>query len=202
MNIKYDYFHKINNGYYKMKTKIWYKLFLKSIGKNSTIRKPLKINNPQYIDIGSNVGINKMTWLLAVSIDEKIPNLKIDDNTTIGHYNHITCINKVYIGKNVLTADKVYISDNYHGYEDISIPISLQKVKSKGEVSIGENTWIGENVAVISCKIGKHCIIGANSVVNKDIPDYCVAVGSPARVVKKFNVGLKKWEKVSIGENL
>ena len=195
MNMKYDYFHKINNGYYKIKTKIWYKLFFKRIGVNSTIRKPLRINNPEYIDIGNNVVINKMSWILGLKVDNIIPEFKIDDNTVIGHYNHITCINKVYIGKNVLTADKVYISDNYHGYEDILVPINMQKVKSKGEVSIGDNTWIGENVAIISCKIGKHCIIGANSTVNKDIPDYCVAVGSPAKIVKKFNTDLNKWER-------
>jgi acetyltransferase-like isoleucine patch superfamily enzyme len=54
-----------------------------------------------------------------------------------------------------------------------------QPVKSKGEVFIGKRTWIGDNVSIISCKIGKHCVIGANFVVNKDIPDYCVAVGVP-----------------------
>lgn len=196
MNIKYDYFHKLNNAYYKIKTIIWYKLFFKKIGKNSTIRKALKINNPEYIEIGNNVVINKMTWILSLKVDNIVPEFKIGDNSVIGHYNHITCINKVDIGKDVLTADKVYISDNYHGYEDISVPISMQKVKSKGAVIIGDGTWIGENVAIISCRIGKHCIIGANSTVNKDIPDYSIAVGSPAKVVKKFNHELRIWEKV------
>ena len=64
-----------------------------------------------------------------------------------------------------------------------------------GEVEIGENSWIGENVCVIGCKIGRNSIIGANSVVTKDIPSYCVAVGSPARIVKRFDLGLNLWRK-------
>lgn len=196
MHINYEYFYKINNAYYKIKTKFWYKLFFKKIGKNSTIRKALKITNPENIEIGNNVLINKMTWMLSLKVDNEVPLLKIEDNSVIGHYNHITCVNKVHIGKSVMTADKVYISDNYHGYEDISIPIIDQKVKSKGAVSIGDGTWIGENVAVISCRIGKHCIIGANSVVNRDIPDYSIAVGSPAKIVKRFNKKSNIWERV------
>lgn len=197
MFIKYDYIHKFVNLYYKIKTKLWYRIFFKSIGKGSNIMKPLRINNPENIEIGSKVIVNKNTWLLTLKVNDRTPKLVLDDGAIIGHYNHITCINNVYIGKNVLTADKVYISDNYHGYEDIGIPIRLQEVKSKASVYIGENTWIGENVSIISASIGKHCIIGSNSVVNKDIPDYCIAVGSPAKIVKRYNHKTKLWEKTN-----
>ena len=71
-------------------------------------------------------------------------------------------------------------------YEDIETPIIEQSIGSKGNVIIGEGSWLGNNVAVISCKIGKHCVIGANSVVTHDIPDYSVAVGCPARVIKRY----------------
>lgn len=62
------------------------------------------------------------------------------------------------------------------------------------EIIIGDGSWIGTN-SVISgdVHIGKHCVIGANSVVIKDIPDYCVAVGTPAKVVKKYDFNEKKW---------
>lgn len=201
MIIKYDYIHKFEQVYYKIKTQLWYRLFFKNIGKKSIIMKPLRINNPENIELRNNVVVYGHTWLLTLNVSDKIPNLILDDGATIGHYNHITCINDVYIGKNVLTADKVYISDNYHGYEDIGMPIRLQEVKSKGSVYIGENTWIGENVSIISASIGKHCIIGSNSVVNKDIPDYCIAVGAPAKIVKRYNYKTKLWEKTdSSGE--
>ena len=60
-------------------------------------------------------------------------------------------------------------------------------IKTKGEVSIGDNSWIGENMSIISCSIGKNCVIGANSVVNTDISDYCVAVGTPEKVIKQYS---------------
>lgn len=129
-------------------------------------------------------------------ISNEPPQLIIDDGTCIGHFCHVTCVNKVYIGKNVLTADRLYISDNLHGYENVNIPIMHQKVIFKGEASIGDDSWIGENVSIIGCKIGKHCVIGANAVVTKDIPDYSVATGIPARVIKKYNPQTQNWEKV------
>lgn len=183
--------------YYKYKTKLFYKFLFSQIGEKSRIFKPLKITNPKYMTLKSRVVINKYSWLLTIQINEKKPELIFDDDVIIGHFNHITCVNRVYIGKNVLTADRVYITDNYHGYEDINMPISKQPVKSKGEVIIGDETWIGDNVSIISCKIGKHCIIGANSVVNRDIPDYCIAAGAPAKIVKRYNFQSKKWEKTN-----
>ena len=71
-----------------------------------------------------------------------------------------------------------------------------QKILDKGPISIGENTWIGENVCVIGSSIGKHCVIGSNSVVLSNIPDYSVAVGSPAKVIKRYNQITKDWERV------
>ena len=62
---------------------------------------------------------------------------------------------------------------------------------------IGTGTWLGENVCVIGAKIGKQSIIAANSVVTKDVPDYCIAAGSPAKVIKQFNFDKQAWEKVN-----
>ena len=64
-------------------------------------------------------------------------------------------------------------------------------------IEIGEGTWIGINAVIVgNIRIGKHCVIGANSVVTKDIPDYCVAVGIPVRVIREYNRVSKKWESV------
>ena len=64
------------------------------------------------------------------------------------------------------------------------------------EVTIGEDSWIGENVCICGASIGKHCVIGANSVVTKDIPDYCVAAGIPAKVIKKYNFEKNSWDRI------
>jgi acetyltransferase-like isoleucine patch superfamily enzyme len=81
----------------------------------------------------------------------------------------------------------VYITDQNHGYERIDIPISMQTQPEK-MVSIGDGSWIGAGSVILpGSEIGKHVAIGANSVVNGVIPDFSVAVGSPARVVKRYS---------------
>lgn len=90
------------------------------------------------------------------------------------------------IGEKVLLSPNVYITDCDHEYRNIDIPVIDQGIVQRGQkVSIGEGSYIGINTVIVgNVKIGKHCVIGANSVVTKDVPDYCVAVGSPARVIK------------------
>ena len=82
----------------------------------------------------------------------------------------------------------VYITDCDHEYRNVDIPVIDQGIVQKGQkVSIGDDSYVGINAVIVgNVKIGKHCVIGANSVVTKDVPDYCVAVGSPAKVIKKM----------------
>ncbi len=173
------------------------RFFFGSLGKMVFIFSPLKINGKKNIYIEDNVHIYYKTWLYALPVTESQScSLTIGKGSTIGNFNHIVATHSIIIGNNVLTADKVYISDNIHDYTDIKIPIKEQGIIQKGEVNIGEGSWLGENVCVIGVSIGKHCVIGANSVVTKDIPDYSVAVGSPAKVIKHYNFENGKWEKV------
>ena len=110
-------------------------------------------------------------------------------------------MNKVVIGDNVLMASKIYISDCSHGFyeggDNDSNPdqIPMDRKYKVGEVIIGDNVWLGEFVLVLpDVIIGKGSIIGANSVVTKNIPAYSIAVGSPARVIKKYNFSTQRWE--------
>jgi acetyltransferase-like isoleucine patch superfamily enzyme len=167
-----------------------------SFGKRSYLNRPLAIGNPENIFIGNNVTIKYKTWLAArPQTGEPIAILLIKDSCRIGNFNHIYCTKSITLEENVSTADKVYISDNSHSYEDIKVPIWKQPIKQIDTVVIGEGSWLGENVCVIGAKIGKHSVIGANSVVTKDIPDYSVAVGSPAYIIKRYNPVSKSWEK-------
>ena len=127
--------------------------------------------------------------------DAAICKFVIKDGCSIGNFNHIYATGELTIEEHVLTADRVYISDNLHGYEDITTPIHKQPIKQNGHVTIGEGSWLGENVCVVGASVGKHCVIGSNSVVTKDIPDYSVAVGIPARAIKRYDFELKKWIK-------
>ena len=172
------------------------------IYKSSQIISPLRIDGGKNIYIGKNVFVAYKTWLAALPLTgEKECKLELHDGVTIGHFNHIYATKKIILEKNVLTADKVYISDNLHGYEDIAIPIKDQPIKQNGEVIIGEDSWLGENVCVLGATIGKHCIIGSNSVVTKNIPSYCLAVGAPAKIIKRYCFETKKWQKTDINGN-
>ena len=116
------------------------------------------------------------------------PILKIGNNCNIGQYNHITAVNKIVIGDNLLTGRFVLITDNSHGhfnYDNLKIHPSKRQVVSKGEVVIGNNVWIGDKVSILpGVHIGDGCVIGANSVVTYDIPSYSIAVGNPVKVIK------------------
>ena len=166
-------------------------------GKNLILNSPLNITGINHISVGDNVYIGYKCWLAAgEETGNRNPELLIGSGCHIGNFNHIYATDKILIEDNVLTADRVYITDNLHSYNDINIPVLNQPVVHKKSVVIGNGSWLGENVCVICANIGKHCVIGANSVVTKDIPDYTVAVGSPARVIKKYDFNIKKWVNV------
>lgn len=112
--------------------------------------------------------------------------LKIGKNVTIGDYSFINAAGNVTIGDNVLFADKVNVIASEHGYTDVNQPIRNQPSTSKA-IIIGEGSWIGINVSILAgASIGKNSVVGANSVVKGQFEDYCVIVGNPARVIKRF----------------
>jgi acetyltransferase-like isoleucine patch superfamily enzyme len=147
--------------------------------------------------LGAEVNIMDLSWLLCLKIDAVKPCLSIGDRTYIGHLAHIVCVRNVSIGTDVLVADRVYVSDNTHEYRDPRLPVKEQPVLFRGEAAIGNGSWVGEGVCIIGAKVGAHCVIGANSVVTRDIPDFSVAVGSPARVVKTLDRGNGTWMSVN-----
>ncbi|MBS5980134.1 MAG: acyltransferase, partial [Dysgonomonas mossii] len=150
--------------------------------------------NPQHIHLGSNLWIGDKVWL-AVSSNRSDSKLVIKDKVRIGRFSEIYALQSIILEDGVVAAENVYISDNTHAYNDINRFIRDQEVEYTGEVVIGSGTWIGRNVCIISCTIGKNCIIGAYSFVKQDIPDYCVVVGNPARIVKRYNPNTQNWEK-------
>lgn len=189
-----DIYNKIIRKKWFLITRFFYKTQFGGIGNNSIIFKPLQLKNVKSIFIESNVDIYHHAWIMCLS--RKNSTIRISDGTNIGHFSHIISFRSVTIERNVLIADKVFISDCTHQYNDIDVPIIRQDVKALSPVIIGEGSWIGENVSICGASIGKHCVIGANSVVISDIPDYCIAVGSPAKIVKKYDFDKKEWLKI------
>lgn len=167
------------------------------------VRFPIDLRGKKFIKISKGFTTGRYCRIEACPIDNKSIVLSIGANVQINDSVHITAMNNVSIGDNVLMASKIYISDCSHGYyegkeNDSSPGISPIKRPYKIEkVIIEDNVWIGEFVSVLpGVVIGKGSIIGANSVVTKSIPPNCIAVGSPARVIKKYNFKSQMWEKL------
>ena len=150
----------------------------------------LELLNPQNIFLGSNLWISKTR--LASSKGGK---LIIGNHVAIVRFSQIYALQSIIIEDGVLMAENTFISDNTHTFTDITTPVRDQDIKPLGNVVIGSGTWIGRNVVVNGCKIGRNCIIGAYTFLKKDIPDYCVVVGNPARIVKRYNPQSGQWEK-------
>ena len=167
------------------------------------IRFPFDIRGKKFINYGKGFTTGRGCRIEAYPLDGKSTSIIIGENVQINDYVHITGIKKVVIGSNVLIAGKVYISDsghgNYSGSEHDSHPLSIPRERPFfcKEVIIEDYVWIGESVSVLAgVTIGKGSIIGANSVVTKSVPEYTIAAGNPAYLLKKFNFENNKWEKI------
>lgn len=167
-----------------------------SMGRDCAVLMSIRCSNPKDIHIGNRVFIGADAWIDCIKQygDQTfMPRLEIGDGTQIGHHSHIMVIGHMTIGKGVMMANKVYVSDNLHGYEDVTRSCIDQPLVHR-PVEIGDEVWLGENVSVLpGVKIGRHSVIGANSVVSRDIPDYCVAVGAPATVIRRYDGS--KWNR-------
>ncbi len=151
---------------------------------------PGAIFNEQWIHIGSRTMIGPYVSLSAGMApgQEMVsdPVVSIGDRTLIGRGSHIVGHFCVEIGDDIQTGPYVYITDQNHVYRDPDVPIGAQwPVESS--VSIGSGSWLGTGVVVLpGSRIGRNVAVGAGSVVTGDLPDHCVAVGSPAKVVKRY----------------
>jgi acetyltransferase-like isoleucine patch superfamily enzyme len=171
--------------------------------KSRLIRFPIDVRNKKNISwgVGLTTGVGNRIECFPKNKKEKT--LFFGNNIQMNDYVHITAMESVKIGSNVLLASKIYISDCSHGsysgdendcHPDI-FPIN-RPLYSKG-VIIEDNVWLGEFVSVLpGVTIGKGTIVGANSVVSKSLPPYVIAVGSPAKPIKKYNFESQRWEKI------
>lgn len=185
----------LSHWYWLIKTQAFYRHSFRSLGSDTRIIKPLRLKNVQHIALGRDVLVHKYCWLQTQHAFERPPKLIIGDGCVLGNFNHITCVESVTIEEKVLTADRVFITDHGHEYRDPDKAVLDQGIVRGRSVVIGRGSWIGENVAIMSCSIGRNSVVGANSVVMSDIPDFCVAVGVPARVVKVYDPNRKIWQK-------
>jgi len=157
------------------------------------------------ISFGSGIHADRNLWLEAVTSYKSQrfhPTVTIGDHVGFSNGVHISSIESIVIGSNVLMGSRIYISDHNHGAYKGEVqshpeesPLD-RKLGGGGPVSIGNNVWIGDNTVIIGpASIGNGAIIGANSVVRGVIPSCAIAVGIPARPIKLFNSRSNTWEK-------
>ena len=157
-------------------------------GKRSTIALPVRLLGENRIAIGDRVFVGSGSWLqtLPDGNSQGIA-LSIGSGTSIAGGCVLSAVQQVVLEENVLLARNVYISDHIHKYSRTDLPVLAQGVDKVSPVRIGKGTWLGQNVVVCpGVTIGQGAVVGANSVVTRDVPDFCVAVGAPARVVKEI----------------
>lgn len=165
-----------------------------SFGRNVVIEPWLSgLTGQKYISIGDDSYLNKGVLLTAWDSFMNrnfTPEIKIGRNCGIGAYSHITAIQSICIGDNVLTGLGVLITDNSHGATErgcLDINPNQRPLESKGAVVIEDNVWIGEHACIMpGVRIGKGSIVAANSVVTRDVPPYCVVGGIPAKVIRQL----------------
>jgi len=155
-------------------------------GKRTVLMCPLRLSGENRIAIGDHVFIGPGSWLQTLPDgDNKSVAVSIGRGTSIVGDCVISAVRSVHLEENVLLARNVYISDHMHKYTDVEIPVMAQGVEKIQPVLVKRGAWLGQNVVVCpGVTIGAGAVVGANSVVARDIPDFSVAVGAPARVVK------------------
>jgi len=157
------------------------------------------IFNEQFIHIGAGTMIGPHVVLSAGMVPGQQcvtdPVVRIGDRCLIGRGSGIVGHLAVDIGDDVWTGHFVYITDQNHGYEDVTRPISVQ-VQTERPVTIGSGSWLGHGSVVLpGAAIGRHVAVAAGSVVTGELPDNCVAAGAPARPIRAWNPG-DGWQRV------
>jgi lipopolysaccharide O-acetyltransferase len=163
-----------------------------------------RVIGTRLIEVGERLSIGRYAWIEVVDLysgKSDTPVLRLGKGFHASERLHISAINRIEIGEDCLFGSGVYISDHNHGsykgeeQSHPSEPPVARKLVSHGPVVIGSKVWIGDNVTIVgSIRIGDGVVVGANSIVTRDVPDNVIVGGIPAKILKKFNFSSEKWE--------
>lgn len=164
------------------------------LGSNIAIDYSVDISGAQFIEIGESTWIQRNCWLTIPLIDmadiERRSYLTIGKRVQIGRNCFLGAANRIVIGDDVLLGPYVTIVDHSHRTGDTSSPIKEQGIDQSGFVSIGAGSWVGAGATIIGHRgitIGENSVVAANTVLTKNLPANCVAIGNPARIMEKRN---------------
>lgn len=161
-----------------------------SWGSGSRIRRPVRLVRPDLVRVGDRVTINEHVWINATDdAGTGAPTLTIGDGSYVGRFAQINAWRDVVIEHDVLMADRVFITDADHSFEDPGRAILRQGDRFKGAVLLREGCWIGIGAVVLpGVTIGRRAIVAANAVVTANVPDGAIVGGVPARLIRQQSV--------------
>ena len=181
---------------------IWVKTTypFRSIGHDVSLHFTSKVSRERAprIKLGNSINVGAHVSLTVATEDlDGEPTIVIDDGCQISEGSIISAKNRIHLEPYVNIAQQVIILDHNHAYEDIGVPIIKQGITQGGRVRIGEGSWIGHGAAVLCSRgdltIGRHCVVAANSVVTRSIPDYSVVFGLPAKIIRQYDPHTCTW---------
>lgn len=172
---------------------VLYSPFFNKIGFGGYIGKPLFLAGIRRISIGSRTRIFPGMRMEAIGDGS----ISIGSNTVIEQNAHIISMGgALKIGNDVTIAPNVFISNVNHNYDNVALSV-MDQGYSFSNTEICDSSFLGYGSVILpGTVLNKHCIVGANSVVKGVFPEYSVVVGSPARIVSRYNMATEKWEKV------
>jgi acetyltransferase-like isoleucine patch superfamily enzyme len=183
----------------RLKTKFWYANAFESIGSGTAIFKPLLLSNVRYASVGERVLIRNGARIeLVLSEPGAVPKLSIGNDVNIEQNVHIVCGSSIDIQDGVTITGGCAIVDVEHPYEDINDPVRIGlRLRTRGNrVVIGAGSFIGfQSMILPNVVVGCHSVVGSHSVVTRDVPDYCVVAGNPARVIRRYSWQTQTWER-------
>ena len=170
-----------------------------SFGEGSYIATPLLISHPEKISLGRNVSISKNIRMELYKDDTgNFPKIIIGDGCDIVYNVTILAAANVTIGKNVLIASNVLITSESHGINPELPEKYIDQELIATSITINDNVWIGEKSIILpGVTIGKGSVVGAGSVVTKNVPAYSIAVGNPAKVIKVYDFAQHEWKRTT-----
>lgn len=155
-----------------------------SFGRGSLVHGPATLLNPGVIRIGEGSRIGEHVWLNGGRANPGKVVLSIGDGCSMGRFCQVNACYGVTIEDHVMIADRVYISDIDHEYRDDRLPVIAQGVYSKGPVLLKAGCWIGVGAVILpGVTVGRNAVVGANAVVTRDVPDFAVVGGVPAKIL-------------------
>lgn len=148
--------------------------------------------------LGDNVVVARNAWF-TISKESKGAQIIIGDGTSIGRNVVMSACKKISIGKKCLISYNVSFLDHEHHLFDVNSSPCDGGVSKESEIIIEDNCFIGAHSFIMKgVYLGRHCVVGANSVVNKSFPDYSVVAGSPAKLIQTLNGSASKNEEIKL----